>query len=104
MLSISDVTLGYHGRPVLHMGSLELPAGGQCLVTGASGSGKTTLLYAIAGLVKVMKGSIAVNGTDIAALPEAARDRFRGRHIGIIFQTLHLVKSLSVIDNLLLAF
>ena len=50
-----------------------------------------------------MEGSIAIGDTNIAAMSEAQRDRFRGQHIGIIFQTLHLVKSLSVIDNLLLA-
>lgn len=103
MLKISPVTLGYNGKPVLRFGGLDLPKGGQCLITGVSGSGKTTLLYAIAGLVRVMEGKIAVGGTDITTLPEAALDHFRGRQIGMIFQTLHLVKSLSVLDNLMLA-
>jgi ABC-type cobalamin/Fe3+-siderophores transport system ATPase subunit len=48
MLNISKVTLGYNGKAVLQFGGLELPQGGQCLITGPSGSGKTTLLYAIA--------------------------------------------------------
>lgn len=103
MLNISRLTLGYDGQPVLRFGGMELPEGGECLITGASGSGKTTLLYAIAGLIPVMEGSIAIGDTGISTLPEAKRDSFRGKHIGIIFQTLHLVKSLSVIDNLLLA-
>jgi len=103
MLSISDVTLGYEGKPVLRLRGLELPDGGQCLIIGASGSGKTTLLYAIAGLIPVMAGTLAIGGIDIAKFSEAQRDHFRGRHIGMIFQTLHLVKSLSVLDNLLLA-
>ncbi len=86
------------------MGSLYIDKGGKCLVSGPSGSGKTTLLYAIAGLLPVLSGTITVNGMEITALSESRRDRFRGRHIGIIYQTLHLVRSLSVIDNLLLSY
>jgi putative ABC transport system ATP-binding protein len=103
MLSVGKVTLGYGSTPVLRFGGLELAAGDQCLVTGASGTGKTTLLYAIAGLARVLEGEIRIDGTTITSLGEAARDRFRGRNIGIVFQTLHLVRSLTVLDNLLLA-
>jgi ABC-type lipoprotein export system ATPase subunit len=103
MLEIGPVTLGYDGKPVLQFDGITLAQGAQCLITGASGSGKTSLLYAIAGLISVMRGRIAINGTDITALSESARDRFRGQHIGMVFQTLHLVKSLSVWRNLQLA-
>ena len=103
MLNIERVTLGYEGKPVLDFKGLELPKGGQCLLVGNSGSGKTTLLYAIAGLNPVIKGKIIINGTEVTALSEARQDHFRGQNIGIIFQTLHLVKSLTVLENLLLA-
>jgi len=103
MLNVSEMTLGYDGTQVLRFGGLELAEGGQCLITGASGSGKTTLLYAIAGLIPVMQGKITVGGVDITEFSESERDHFRGKYIGMIFQTLHLVKSLSVLDNLLLA-
>lgn len=103
MLKLSNVTLGYDGKPVLRFPGMELQKGGQCLITGASGSGKTTLLYAIAGLIPVMEGSVTIENTDIAKLSESGRDHFRGKHIGIVFQTLHLVKSLTVLENLLLA-
>jgi ABC-type lipoprotein export system ATPase subunit len=103
MLNINDAIVGYGETPILHLDKLFLPQGGQCVITGASGSGKTTLLYAIAGLVKLFSGSITIQGTNIHTLSEAGRDQFRGQHIGIIFQTLHLVRSLSVLDNLLLA-
>jgi putative ABC transport system ATP-binding protein len=82
--------------------SLKLEKGRKCLIRGESGSGKTTLLYAIAGLGAINDGSIAVDQTDIYKLNEAERDRFRGEKIGIVFQTLHLVKSLTVIQNILL--
>lgn len=103
MLQIENIAVGYGAQPVLRLKSLSLPRGGQCLLTGPSGSGKTSLLYAIAGLLPLQSGSIAIDGTQLASLSESQRDRFRGRHIGIIFQTLHLIKSLSVLDNLLLS-
>lgn len=103
MLSVTAGQFGYGDRPVLAFAGLELSKGTQCLVTGPSGSGKTTLLFAVAGLARVFEGRIRIDGTEIVALTEPERDRFRGRHIGIVFQTLHLVRSLSVLDNLLLA-
>jgi putative ABC transport system ATP-binding protein len=83
--------------------SLTLKRGEQKLVSGASGTGKTTLLHTIAGFIPPLAGQIVIDGTDITSLSESARDRFRGRRIGMIFQNLHLVKSLSVLDNLLLS-
>jgi putative ABC transport system ATP-binding protein len=83
--------------------SLTLKRGEQKLVSGSSGTGKTTLLHTIAGFIPPLAGQIVIDGTDITSLSESARDRFRGRRIGMIFQNLHLVKSLSVLDNLLLS-
>jgi len=103
MLDLQDAVLGYGKKAVLHMGTLRIGPGGQCLISGASGSGKTTLLYSVAGLIPVLSGSIIIDGIDMATISESERDYFRGRHIGIIFQTLHLVRSLTVLDNLLLA-
>jgi putative ABC transport system ATP-binding protein len=103
MLTVAPSTIGYSEKPILQFPGMELADGAQCLLIGPSGSGKTTLLYALAGLANVMTGGVHLNGTEITALPEAERDRFRGKNVGIIFQTLHLVKSLTVLDNLLLA-
>lgn len=103
MLDIKHLSVGYNGKPVWKLSELTLNAGDQFLLTGPSGSGKTTLLYTLAGLQPALSGHIIINNTDITTLSEAQRDHFRGQHIGIIFQTLHLVKSLSVLDNLLLA-
>ena len=103
MLNVKNLTLGYKGTTILTFPGLQLAGGEQCLLTGPSGSGKTTLLYAIAGLIDVMAGEIHISDTDITKLSESARDHFRGKRIGMIFQTLHLVKSLSVIENLMLA-
>ena len=103
MLKITDITMGYDGKPVINLDKLELAKGEEFLVTGASGGGKTTLLYAIAGLLPVFSGNIVINETDITKLNETEMDKFRAKNIGIIFQNLHLMRSLSVYDNLLLA-
>src|SRR5262249_22992626 len=73
------------------------------LVVGPSGCGKTTLLHLIAGLLLPTHGSVAVEGHDLAALPTPARDRFRGRRIGIVLQQFHLLPTLSALQNLLVA-
>lgn len=103
MLAISDISLGYGDKEVLHLPDISLTRGSQSLIVGQSGSGKTTLLYSIAGLLDVLKGKIVINDTDITTLSESDRDHFRSKNIGIIFQTLHLIKSLTVLENLLLA-
>lgn len=102
MLDITHLHAGYKGESVVHLPHLSLPANSRCLLKGPSGSGKTTLLHTLAGLLPPVSGEIRIQGTDPYALPETARDRFRGDHMGLIFQTLHLVKSLNVLDNVLL--
>lgn len=90
-------------RPVLAVERWAVPAAGGTLVRGPSGSGKTTLLNLLAGLVRPSEGRVRVLGEDIGRLPGPARDRLRGRRIGIVFQTLHLVRPLDVLGNLQLA-
>jgi putative ABC transport system ATP-binding protein len=78
-------------------------AGEAWLLAGQSGSGKSTLLHILAGLTTPTVGTVIVNGTDIATLSEGARDRWRGRTVGLVPQRLHLVGALNVRDNLRLA-
>lgn len=103
MLKIENASIGYAGQAILRIPSLQLPERGQCLVTGSSGGGKTTLLYAIAGLIPVLEGSIMIDRIDITRLKEVEMDRFRGVNLGVIFQTLQLMPSLTVMENLMLA-
>jgi putative ABC transport system ATP-binding protein len=103
MLVVEDLVVGYGGAAVARLPALELQAGQAALILGASGSGKTSLLLGMAGLVDVLSGRVRIGDVDITALPAAARDRFRGRHIGLVFQDIHLIPGLSVLDNLLLA-
>jgi len=103
MFAIQDLKHDYDGTEVLSVAAWRAEQGSQWLVLGPSGSGKTTLLHALAGILKPSAGSVSVAGQDLAALPARELDRFRGRHIGIVLQRLHLMSSLTVLDNLLLA-
>jgi len=85
------------------IGSLTLARGEHLLLTGSSGSGKSTLLQVIAGLFDPSDGRVEIHGTAIHGLRGAARDRFRGRHIGMIFQTFNLLHGFSAIENVMAA-
>lgn len=71
-------------------------------IMGASGSGKSTLLHVLAGLTGIDAGSITIGGSDIMAMNESARTRFRRQHMGIVFQSFNLVPVLSAIENVAL--
>lgn len=85
----------------LHVGSLVLGAGEQMLLTARSGGGKSTLLGLICGLMDPLRGTIEIDGQDIHDLRGAARDRFRGARIGVIFQTFNLLIGFSALENVL---
>src|SRR3989442_4457744 len=87
----------------LNIGEWALPAGGCTVMTGPSGSGKTTLLNLIAGVSVPTAGTIFVHDTDLCALPEPRRDRFRAQHIGYVFQTFNLLSAFSALENVMLA-
>jgi putative ABC transport system ATP-binding protein len=103
MLRLTGLRQRYGAREVLALRHFEAAAGDHWLVLGASGSGKTTLLNLLAGLLRPSEGTVEVGGQSLGALGGAALDRWRGRHIGVVPQKLHLVSSLNVLQNLLLA-
>jgi putative ABC transport system ATP-binding protein len=94
--------------PVIDIEHFALGDGEQVALVGTSGSGKTTLLHMIAGILTPDSGRIlfSENGqsekVDVATLPEARRDVFRGRNIGYIFQTHHLLPGFTALENVLL--
>jgi ABC-type lipoprotein export system ATPase subunit len=92
-----------HELEVINIPELVLPAGSYTVLKGPSGSGKTTLLNLIAGIAAPTAGKIWLHGTDIFALPEPRRDRFRAEHIGYIFQTFNLLAAFTALENVLLA-
>ncbi len=81
---------------------LEIKQGERVLVNGPSGCGKTTLLNLVAGLLRPDGGTITVNGVRVDRLSTAKADVFRGRNIGLIFQSFQLLTPLSITDNLML--
>lgn len=93
---------GAERLPILDVPHLEVAAGEQVVIRGRSGCGKTTLLNSIAGLTTIDAGKVSVKGVDLTRLPEAARDRFRARHIGYVFQTFNLLPSFTALENVLL--
>ena len=103
MFAIENLKHAYDGTDVLNVSAWQAGQGSQWLVLGPSGSGKTTLLHVLAGILKPTAGNVSVAGQDLAALGAKELDRFRGRQIGIVLQRLHLMASLTVLDNLLLA-
>jgi len=103
VLSLKGVRRRFGGREVLKLEQFEAAAAEHWLVLGASGSGKTTLLNLLAGLLAPSAGEITVGGQRLDALRGAALDQWRGRTVGIVPQRLHLIPSLTVLDNLVLA-
>ena len=89
-------------RTVLRDVSVAINPGEIVVLLGRSGSGKSTLLNLIAGIDRPTSGRVLVAGTDLTALDEQARTRFRRRHIGFVFQFFNLIPLLTVEENLLL--
>ena len=103
LLSVRGLRHVIGGRTVIELPEWSVGAGRHSLVLGASGSGKTTLLHIVAGLLRPTAGEVTVAGRRLGALTAPALDRLRGREIGIVFQTLHLIGALPVAGNLRLA-
>jgi len=78
---------------------LHIGAGEAVGLVGPSGSGKSTLLMVAAGLERPDTGTVHVAGRDLRALDEDALARFRGRHVGIVFQAFHLSPTMTALEN-----
>src|ERR1700675_3805187 len=104
MIRLEHLRFGYNsGDDVLRLDEFVLEPESNILVVGPSGCGKTTLLHLVAGLLVPTDGSVVVDGQDLSTLAPRARDRFRGRHIGIVLQQFHLLPTLTAMQNLLVA-
>jgi putative ABC transport system ATP-binding protein len=104
MIRLEQLRFRYNGgEDVLRLDAFALEPESNVLVVGPSGCGKTTLLHLIAGLLLPSSGSVVVDGQDLSALSAPARDRFRGRHIGVVLQQFHLLPTLTALQNLLVA-
>jgi putative ABC transport system ATP-binding protein len=105
MLAIRGLGKSFGGarpREVLRGISLEIGRGEYVAIVGESGVGKSTLLNLIAGLDPPDRGSIALDGTDLASLDDAGRTLLRRSRIGFVFQAFHLLPHLTVAQNVAL--
>ena len=105
VLAISGLEHRYAHEPIpaIKVPELTLQPAQQLVLTGSSGSGKSTLLHLIAGLMDPTAGTILVSGTNPHQLRGHARDRFRGRTLGMVFQTHHLLMGFSAEENVMAA-
>lgn len=102
MLHVNQLKHSF-GTTELSYPDWDVDQGSHAMILGNSGSGKTTLLHLIGGLMKPTSGELKIDGHDLSKMSGAELDKFRGENIGIVFQRPHLVKSLSVKENLFLA-
>ena len=103
MIAVRGLTHRYGAVEALRLPEWKVAQGERWLVLGPSGCGKSTLLHVLAGLVRPTDGDVEVAGESLRRLDGARLDRWRGSTVGIVLQALHLVKHLSVRDNLRLA-
>ena len=88
--------------PALKGLDLDVEAGEFLAITGKSGAGKTTLVNMITGTDALTSGMVEVGGVNIHQLDENRRALWRGRHLGVIYQSFHLLPNLTLLDNILL--
>jgi putative ABC transport system ATP-binding protein len=82
--------------------SLSVRAGESLAIVGASGAGKSTLLALLAGLDTPSAGEVLIAGVNLTELDEDGRAAIRGKHVGFVFQSFHLIPSLTAIENVML--
>jgi putative ABC transport system ATP-binding protein len=82
--------------------SLDISAGESVAIVGASGAGKSTLLALLAGLDSPTSGKVTLAGADLTSLDEDGRARLRAERVGFVFQSFHLVPSLTALENVML--
>ena len=103
VLSLNNVQLTLQGNagpvPILKGISLNVEAGSSVGLTGPSGSGKSSLLMLMGGLESVTSGSITALGQDLTKMNEDALARFRRDHMGIVFQSFHLIPTMTALEN-----
>jgi ABC-type lipoprotein export system ATPase subunit len=106
MIQLRNVQKSYSrgGHTVLAcaVDRLDIQAGEQVALIGRSGTGKTTLLHILAGILRPDQGEVTVVGQRLDRLGEAARDRHRGQHIGMVYQTFNLLQPFTALENVLL--
>ncbi len=104
-VEINNVRYAYPNaeRPAVSIEHWTVPRRHSVFVHGASGSGKSTLIHLLAGLVKPDEGVINIGAQCISKLSASQCDRFRSRHVGLVYQQFNLIPYLTALDNVRLA-
>ncbi len=102
MLLAKNISFQYPSGPSFQFPTITCGKNEKLLILGESGKGKTTLLHLLAGLLQPTSGEIIINEQNTSTMSGAALDKFRGKNIGIIFQTAHFVEALNIEDNLIM--
>jgi ABC-type lipoprotein export system ATPase subunit len=100
MLTTTDLTFSYTDNKIFNFPALRCQAGKELLLLGESGCGKTTLLHILAGLRHPNTGDVSIKGQVLGVLDDAELDKYRGQHVGIVFQQSHLLRALTVAENI----
>ena len=103
VLSLTDARLSLDGNAgrvdILHGITLEVARGETLALTGPSGSGKSSLLMLMGGLERATGGQVSALGRDLTAMDEDALARFRRQHMGVVFQSFHLIPTMTALEN-----
>ncbi len=103
ILSLKDVRLALEGNAglveILHGITLNVQKGETLGLIGPSGSGKSSLLMLMGGLEQATQGSISALGQDLTSMNEDALARFRRDHMGVVFQSFHLIPTMTALEN-----
>ena len=103
VLSLKDATLALDGNAgrvdILHGISLDVEKGQSFALVGPSGSGKSSLLMVMGGLERVSGGTITALGQDLTTMNEDALARFRRASMGVVFQSFHLIPTMTALEN-----
>lgn len=102
MIRTSKLSYSYAGQQELAFPDISCHQNEHALILGPSGAGKTTLLHLLGGILLPTNGEIIIGQTPMHQLRGKHLDHFRGKHIGLIFQKPHFIRSLTALENLVL--
>jgi putative ABC transport system ATP-binding protein len=103
IFDLKDATLSLDGNAgrveILHGISLQVARGESVGLVGPSGSGKSSLLMLMGGLEKATSGKVEALGQDLSSMTEDQLARFRRAHMGVVFQSFHLIPTMTALEN-----
>ncbi|TDF41743.1 ABC transporter ATP-binding protein [Alteromonadaceae bacterium M269] len=102
-IEIKDLQFDYTKNdqtPLIDIPDWTVKSGEHVFLYGASGSGKSTFLNLLGGILKAQKGTIDIIGQTFSSMSQSKRDKFRAKHIGVVFQQFNLIPYLSILENL----